>query len=204
MTRFYNRKAYDRLHRELAMKSCGRTEVASKSDWRYCMKSFLINGNLETRIKLRKTDPHSGVNSTEWAYAPYLTLSRSAWGPLDLVQVPVNREECEKLPPDAGSDKVDVPDEEFVDIKWNIAFSGRTPEKLAIADGAGIALGNYQEFNMTESGDKKEAAQANVEFYQGLAGYRFRDEAHPRRLFFLNAVGAPFFSLLIDLGCLYV
>jgi hypothetical protein len=75
------------------------------------MRHYETNQNGETRIKLRKKDSDTGKNTTEWAYAPYISFSETAWGPLvsmllgllhkltsaiqDLVKVPVNREKCQ-------------------------------------------------------------------------------------------------------------
>lgn len=43
---------------------------------------YAVNGNMETRIELRKANENTGTSVTEWAYAPYLDYSHADNGPL--------------------------------------------------------------------------------------------------------------------------
>ncbi|KAF8962873.1 hypothetical protein BDZ97DRAFT_1920205 [Flammula alnicola] len=144
-------------------------------------------------------------NTTEWAYAPYISVSENAWGPLDLIPVPVNREECRKSSSDSPrNDNVEVPNQEFVDITWNISFSGRSPGKLAFTDTvvtlatAAHESGEFK-FNMTDTTENKEMLHWNVEFAQDIIGNTFRHDYHPRRHFFLDNVGVVFLLIQIVL-----
>ena len=53
-----------------------------------------------------------------------------------------------------------VPDEEYVDITWNIAFSGRTPDKILLAD---TLSGSAPEYNMTDTETNRLITHSNVE-----------------------------------------
>ncbi|KDR81194.1 hypothetical protein GALMADRAFT_153481 [Galerina marginata CBS 339.88] len=180
-TTLYNRNAYDKAHKLLKQSSCGEahkllSDKAPKPDWRMCLRSYLAHGNQEVKIKVMKTAEDNGKKEVEWIYAPYLSVSESSFGPLDLIPVPVNRERCADNNPVGAQN---VPDEEFMDVTWNVTFIGRTPEKISIVDSYDTPKRKY---NMTETKDNQLQTHANVELMHGLIGHPFRDNYHPRRV----------------------
>ncbi|KAF9484579.1 hypothetical protein BDN70DRAFT_106010 [Pholiota conissans] len=177
MTRLFNRTEYEKQHRDLRSLSCGHNNNHIM-DWRLCWRHAFANQNLETRIKLRKTDPLTGRNTTEWAYAPYLSLADAAWGPLDLVKVPINREECPKSA-SATDAEPESSASDFVNVVWNIAFSAKSPAKLHLEDRMGLVATVYN--SKVDTDEEKEKAHTNLEFINGLTGHRTDENAHPRR-----------------------
>ncbi|KAF8900849.1 hypothetical protein CPB84DRAFT_1962248 [Gymnopilus junonius] len=203
ITKPMNRKLYDKSHRQIKALACG---VGFKvivndagDDWRLCTRAYRQHGNQEVKIKLTKKNDKTGKDSTEWAYAPFLSLQENGYGPLDLVPVPVNREDCSKK---KSISQDPIPDEEFVDVTWNIGFSGRTPEKILFADTVSSSAPAY---NMTDTESNYLSTHSNVELTQGLAGHHFRDDYHPRRAAILTVVGVTLSCIegLLDLHYWY-
>ncbi|KDR66891.1 hypothetical protein GALMADRAFT_232296 [Galerina marginata CBS 339.88] len=195
MTELYNRKAYDKAHKQLKMTSCGDVGAlkilavkTGKPDWRSCVRSFRTHGNQEVKIKLMKKNEETGKDVAEWVYAPYLSVTETGAGPLDLVPIPVNREECRNQS-STENQSTQVPDEDFVNITWNVSFIGRTPEKLVLADFVSTKL----EFNMTDTERNRLLTHSNLETSYGLFGHSFRDDYHPRRIMVLTIIGMLFF-----------
>lgn len=132
-----------------------------------CRRTYKSQGNFETRLELEVPTEH-GVE-TQWAYAPYLDTKAHAAGPLDIIPVPVNRENCSS----AAQEK----DKDYMDVSWRIAFSGRTPAKQILGDNfVDPALIDHRASKMT-----KVTQQDSAELWNGAFGHRFHDDAHPRR-----------------------
>ncbi|PPQ69931.1 hypothetical protein CVT26_013256 [Gymnopilus dilepis] len=177
MTKLYNRKAYEAAHKQLkgqAMLQCGTALQSATSsaefnallewDWTSCTRSYQTNGHQEVKIKLTKEDEKTGKTSIEWVYAPYLSVYERDIGPLDLVEVPVNREDCSRR----GEEVVQiVPDEEVVHISWNIMFSGAAPEKLVFTD---LLPGLPSGYNMTDTEVAHKTKHAEVEVLRKSLG----------------------------------
>ncbi|KJA13335.1 hypothetical protein HYPSUDRAFT_59963 [Hypholoma sublateritium FD-334 SS-4] len=96
-----------------------------------CQKTYEMTGNLETEIKLGIPNRATGINSTEWAYLPYIESSPTANGPLDLIPAPLSRTGCwTVMAGDNKSAPLEANSNDLVNVTWNIAFSGRTPNNF--------------------------------------------------------------------------
>ncbi|KAF9484580.1 hypothetical protein BDN70DRAFT_106138 [Pholiota conissans] len=177
VTKLFNRTQYENKHRQLRASACGQS-LNEIYDWRFCWRLMDTHQNTETRIKLRKTDPLTGRNTTEWAYAPYLSLSTAAWGPLDIVKVPVNRENCQASTSGTNDTNSTMDEDAFVDVVWNIGFSGNTPNKIKMEDSMGLAAALDSK---VETDEQKKKAQSSLDYIHGLSGHRKMEDAHPRR-----------------------
>lgn len=61
---------------------CGQDSLPRWIHWSRCVRSVLTVGLLETMLQLRvPTAGISGETETQWAYAPYMSCDRSAYGP---------------------------------------------------------------------------------------------------------------------------
>ncbi|KJA18913.1 hypothetical protein HYPSUDRAFT_205001 [Hypholoma sublateritium FD-334 SS-4] len=184
MVRLYNRTAYVKHHHELQSNSCGGRLVDNTlSDWRLCHKDFSTNGNGETRVKLRKFDPNSQQMHVEWAYGPYLSLFESAWGPLDLVKVPVKREQCDeaKSPsPNISAIHEGKAEDTYMNVQWNVVFSIVSPGQLFLADSMALAVSVYNMKHTLETEAERQKVQSRVEYLNALGGHKFNEDSHPR------------------------
>lgn len=181
-TRQFDLKAYNKAHKELQGKYCRGAGSASPSR-KLCRKSYQSNGHWDTRMKLElprdDDDESSKTPRIEWVYSPFMSARHGSAGPLDIIPVPVSRENCTF----AGNDTtqtVVLPKqyEEYMDITWRISFSGRTPGKLILGDALGkvtIKPG----FNQTKY--ETQNSHSWSELINGIAGHRFYADAHPRR-----------------------
>ncbi|KAK7046051.1 hypothetical protein VNI00_007046 [Paramarasmius palmivorus] len=76
-----------------------------------------------------------GRKEPEWAYAPYLTGARRAYGPKDLVPVPVSRQACDRNRTIAASRLLAERDEDQpVNITWHLTFSAASPGKITTVE----------------------------------------------------------------------
>ncbi|KAJ6562522.1 hypothetical protein B0H19DRAFT_1248232 [Mycena capillaripes] len=156
----FNRKAYNREH-----------EMLRRS---YGLRDYRTYGNWETRLELQIPDPNTGELLTEWAYAPYIGVGNdggSSAGPKDIVPLPVTRENCTEF------ENMSSIDPEFVNIDWQLSYSGRSPKKFVAAD-MGLTSDRVPH---NESDYKKALAHDAAELHNGLFGHRFYEDAHPRR-----------------------
>ncbi|KAF7295453.1 hypothetical protein MIND_01085100 [Mycena indigotica] len=85
----------------------------------------------------------------------------------DILPIPVNRQECSPV----------VPDEEFMDIHWRIAFASWTPIKQVLGDN----FVSPQIMDYRASDLMKVSQQDTAEMWNGAFGHKFHDNAHPRR-----------------------
>ncbi|KAJ6588607.1 hypothetical protein B0H19DRAFT_212203 [Mycena capillaripes] len=167
--RLYNRKAYTKEHNKLRTTSCGQS-LNKKPDPALCLRNYRTNGNWETRLELQTPDPDTSEVLTEWAYAPYMGISQGR-GPKDIVPLPVTRENCTQF------ENPSLTDPEFINIEWQISYSGRSPAKYIVTD-MGLKPNRVPH---NESDYKKALAHDSAELYNGLFGHRFYEDAHPRR-----------------------
>ncbi|KAF7360598.1 hypothetical protein MVEN_00791200 [Mycena venus] len=193
-THIFNRKLYNKEHNKLRSTSCGQGQNRSPS-LALCHRPYSTNGNWETRLELQVTDESTGKPLTEWAYAPYIGHSTFSAGPKDLVAIPVTRENCTQ------PDNTTSTDQDFIDINWQLSYSGRSPLKYLGADlfvPANRVLHN-------ESDYKKAMAHDTAELMNGLAGHRFYEDAHPRRRFIMSAFTSVFALIqhLLDMSYWY-
>ncbi|KAF8205802.1 hypothetical protein K438DRAFT_523452 [Mycena galopus ATCC 62051] len=173
-TNLFNATAYNAVRNEIKIHSCGQGIPGIKPNLKMCRRTYKSNGNFETLLEL-EVPTESGVE-TQWAYAPYLDTKDHATGPLDIIPLPVNRENCASTPADQGSD--------FMDVSWRIAFAGRTPGKQIMADN----FVSPQLVDHRASELRKLSQQDEAELWNGLLGHRFHDDAHPRRRIFIQIV----------------
>jgi hypothetical protein len=93
-------------------------------------------------------------------------------------------------------------DQEFVDITWQIVYSGRTFFKFKISE----SFTGFMYYNMTETKEFQQEVQHNTEIIrlciiltcvvlvlirlvEGLRGNQVRKGSHPRRIFFISMLG---------------
>ncbi|TFK38532.1 hypothetical protein BDQ12DRAFT_631119 [Crucibulum laeve] len=181
-TKLYNRKMYNIAHQRLKATSCGQGIQNTKPNWTLCQRNFKVNGNLETRIQLRGMNKTTGKAYSEWAYAPYMSVLNGGHGPLDLVPVPINRENCSIN--QETSELSSYNDREYVNITWAVSYSGRSPVKLVLGDFGAIDFNR----NLSDTEHNLLLTQSGVELINSLRGHRFHEDAHPRRLFFFSGI----------------
>ncbi|KAJ7481228.1 hypothetical protein B0H11DRAFT_2024732 [Mycena galericulata] len=172
-TRLFNAKAYNEVRDEIKRHSCGQGIPGIKPHLRMCRRTYKSNGNFETRLEL-EVPKESGVE-TQWAYAPYLDTKAHSAGPLDLIPVPVDWENCSSTAKD-----------DYMDVSWHIAFAGRSPGKHIWAD-------NFVSPYIVDphaSELMKVSQQSDSELWNGAMGHRFHDDAHPRRRIAISVVSA--------------
>ncbi|KAF7360594.1 hypothetical protein MVEN_00790800 [Mycena venus] len=207
-THIFNRKLYNKEHNKLRSTSCGQGQNRSP-DLTLCHRSYSTNGNWETRLELQVTDESTGEPLTEWAYAPYIGHSTFSAGPKDLVAIPVTREKCTQpdntTSTDPGASRLEpylcclYLSKDFIDINWQLSYSGRSPLKYV---GADLFMSTDRVLH-NESDYKKAAEQDNAELRNGLAGHRFYEDAHPRRRFIMMAIIGVCYPIQILLDMSY-
>ncbi|KAJ6537787.1 hypothetical protein B0H19DRAFT_1240499 [Mycena capillaripes] len=176
-THIFNRKLYNKEHSKLRSISCGQTRYG----WpilRLCDRTYTKNGNWETRLELKVTDEDTGEPLTEWAYAPYIGYAASSAGPKDITAVPVTRENCTQF------ENASSTDPDFININWQLSYSGRSPLKYLSADL--IVRPKRPPYNETEY--KKAQEHDAAELWNGLVGHRFYEDAHPRRRILIESL----------------
>ncbi|PPQ99840.1 hypothetical protein CVT24_009634 [Panaeolus cyanescens] len=185
MTQLYKNQAYDANHKKL--KATRLSCLTYKQTGAQCERNFQTHGNFETKIRLQSSNGKK--SSHEWAYGPFLTTGNNVWGPMDLVPVPVNREDC--LPSEEGTSTLIAEDEPYVNVQWHITYSGRIPGKLMFSD----AISQAKKLNMSATEEEKKVEQWDYVLYQGMLGHPYREDFHPRRMFMLGIFGLVFVVL---------
>ncbi|KAJ7632960.1 hypothetical protein FB45DRAFT_519412 [Roridomyces roridus] len=163
-TRLFDAKAYNAVRDEIKRHSCGQGIPGIKPHLRMCRRTYKSNGNFETRLEL-EVPTESGFE-TQWAYAPYLDTKAHSAGPLDIIPVPVDRDNCSS-----------TPQNESMEVVWRIAYAGRSPGKQLWAD----QFVSPYIVDPHASDLMKASQQTDAELWNGAMGHRFHDEAHPRR-----------------------
>ncbi|THV02601.1 hypothetical protein K435DRAFT_962911 [Dendrothele bispora CBS 962.96] len=197
-----NLEAYDKAHEELKRTSCGQDLKANqpiKPLHRLCEDLYLKTGPLKTKFQLEIEDTDGGKH-TEWAYSPYLTTFPHAEGPLDLIPVPVDREDCtDKDVLNAnGTSTFNHTDADSMDVTWHLSFSGRSPLKAVL----GGTLSPPSTVNHSQSDFDKVDAQDTRELWNGLHGVS-KPNAHPRRRILLKTVEVLFAFTVSLLDAIY-
>ncbi|KAF7338002.1 hypothetical protein MVEN_02024100 [Mycena venus] len=180
-TSLFNATAYNVIRNEIKVHSCGQGIPGIKPNLKMCRRTYKSNGNFETLLEL-EIPTESGVEK-QWAYAPYLDTKEHAVGPLDIIPISVNRENCSSIPRDAGS--------EYMDVSWRIAFAGRSPGKQLLAD----SFVSPQLVDHQASELRKLSQQDEAELWNGALGHRFHDDAHPRRRIVIQIVSGACLAL---------
>ncbi|KAJ7709472.1 hypothetical protein B0H17DRAFT_1028090 [Mycena rosella] len=176
-TGLFNATAYNDVRDQIKVHSCGQGIPGIRPNLRMCRRSSKSIANFETRLEL-EAPMESGVE-TQWAYAPFLDTKEHAAGPLDIIPVPVNRENCSSTPRDA-----------YMDVSWRIAFSAKTPAKHFLAD----TFVSPESVDHRASDLMKVSQQDNAELWNGALGHRFHDDAHPRRRIGLSIISCVVIS----------
>ncbi|KAJ3523861.1 hypothetical protein NMY22_g11250 [Coprinellus aureogranulatus] len=186
MTELYNAQWYDTYQQALEtndnLNGCANAYVTQDYDWgstmmpqdtRNCARSFRMRGNMETKVKVKVSFPDADSRPVSaWAYAPYMDVVPHSWGPMDLVPMPVHREECPGVPKNDTSPST-------LNITWNIAFSASPPGQMLLAEVIG-------ESSIALNGDvstpyKKAKAQSRAQHIHRIHGHKFSERAHTGR-----------------------
>ncbi|KAJ7119609.1 hypothetical protein C8R44DRAFT_788507 [Mycena epipterygia] len=193
-THIFNRKAYNKEHNKLRTTSCGQG-LNAMPDNNLCHRLYYSNGNWETRLELRIPDEVTGELRTEWAYAPYIGHAEFSSGPKDIILVPVTRENC------AQSENESSSDPDFIEVNWQLSYSGRTPAKYVATE----LFARPQRVDHLDSDYKKAKAHDSAELWNGLYGHRFYDDAHPRRRFIIGSLASivSFVLAVLEIGYWY-
>ncbi|KAJ6558139.1 hypothetical protein B0H19DRAFT_1150066 [Mycena capillaripes] len=189
----FNRKAFNKEHKKLKSVSCGQGRNTIP-DHNLCRRTYMENGNWETQLKLQIPD-ENGEPRTEWAYAPYMGHGGFSAGPKDIIPIPVTRGKCAKFEDPSATDP------EFIDVDWEISYSGRTPGKFVTSELFAITerVGHH------ESDHKKAKAHDKAELWNGVYGHQFYEDAHPRRRLIISILASTvsFVLAVLDLGYWY-
>jgi len=202
-TNIFNRKAYIEKQEELRGTACGR-EVPGVQPNRYlCARGYLTNGHWETLMKLGVPNQSTGKIRTEWAYAPYIHVSRSAPGPKDLLIIPVNREDCSMTSSSkaiqVASDSDDPIkydgtyaaqtsplEQDLIDVTWKLSYSGHTPRQLIFGPEIGAGVKVYDFATISERAQM--IGHGRAEMIHGLFGHKFSNDIHPLRRVLLRGL----------------
>ncbi|KAJ7766864.1 hypothetical protein B0H16DRAFT_374333 [Mycena metata] len=172
-TALLNATAYNEVRNEIKKHSCGQGIPGIRPNLQMCRRTYKSNGIFETLLEL-EVPTESGVD-TQWAYSPYMDTKYRAAGPLDIIPVPINRENC---PSAVGSAS------DYMDVSWRIAFAGRSPLKLWVGDATPEPLVDHRATDVTKAIQQNEA-----ELWNGALGHRFHEDSHPRRRIVMQAIG---------------
>ncbi|KAJ7047191.1 hypothetical protein C8F04DRAFT_1062971 [Mycena alexandri] len=172
-TALLNATAYNEVRNEVKRHSCGQGIPGIRPNLRMCRRTYKSNGMFETLLEL-EVPTESGVE-TQWAYSPYLNTKYRAAGPLDIIPVPVNRQNC----PSAAGNVSD-----YMDVSWRVAFAGRSPLKLRLGDVTPEPPVDHRASKITKAIQQNEA-----ELWNGALGHKFFEDSHPRRRIFMQAIG---------------
>ncbi|KIJ48000.1 hypothetical protein M422DRAFT_45487 [Sphaerobolus stellatus SS14] len=176
-----NRKQFNTEHTNLKSYSCG-IGWGNAPRWQDCFRQgFKWVGNWENQIKLGIPDASKDGNRTTYVYAPYLHSVPNAYGPNDLVPIPVNREKCHA----AQSEVADT-----ITVPWSISYTGRSAAKMFL--GESITKLNPVDPSATER--EKALAQFEKEHTDAIYhGHWHNEEYHPRRAVVLASTYQIFF-----------
>ncbi|EIM87172.1 uncharacterized protein STEHIDRAFT_168004 [Stereum hirsutum FP-91666 SS1] len=195
-TRPFNLTAFNDAYKRMKMSHCSdpfeSTYLGPGQKW--CQRRYSENGHWDMRMKVTKED---GEGETEWVYPPSLYTAPWAAGPLDLVPVPVNRENCTNmvernetadskhwvsLPSD-----MDDTDEGYVDVTWKISFSSKRPHHISLS--SPFAAGSRPDvFAHNQTKYESHKMQDIAELMNGIAGHRFDENRHPIRRLAVDVV----------------
>ncbi|KAJ3523865.1 hypothetical protein NMY22_g11248 [Coprinellus aureogranulatus] len=179
MTDLYNLHSYMMLHKALGLNETNPMQCPPRlftkptiEDLWNCKRTFRGVGNTEVGIKVSVPDEKSedgGRNVTVLAYAPYMEAVYRSWGPLDLVPIPVNREQCDYAEKTATG--MSKPRRYYKPLRvvWNIAFSATSPARLDIAH----LLAGERRYNVTDNEYDKAVQQMKIEKISTVGGHRF-------------------------------
>ncbi|KAJ7119607.1 hypothetical protein C8R44DRAFT_982298 [Mycena epipterygia] len=89
---------------------------------------------------------------------------------------------------------------DFIDVNWQLSYSGRTPAKFIVAERM-----SAQRIGHLESDYKKANAHDAAELTNGLFGHRFYNDAHPRRRLGIGLLTSilSFVLIVLDMGYWY-
>ncbi|KAG5725148.1 hypothetical protein E4T56_gene10227 [Termitomyces sp. T112] len=182
-TALFDRKAYIAKQRMLNFISCKEEQAILYPSILDCNRSYVNAGHVEAAITLERAD-NKGIKDV--VYSPFISTSTFV-GPKDLLPIPVHRQICSTT---QDSIQAAADDREAVDVSWKLSFYGgsfRRVYGLEMIE----ALHRETKFDMEASDHDLMYVHDNVEFRDGLYGYKHRQDIHPRRrllLIFLRFV----------------
>ncbi|WVW80480.1 hypothetical protein I302_102462 [Kwoniella bestiolae CBS 10118] len=124
-TRFFDRKAYDKAHKELRKIACGKASSGNHISRFFCSRTYPANGHWENRFVLNPEGSDARKKNKELAYGPYLDAIYHAAGPKDVHALPVTRHNCSTSP-------TLTPDPETLPINFTLRFSSLTPARVSL------------------------------------------------------------------------
>ncbi|KAJ7619341.1 hypothetical protein FB45DRAFT_1095422 [Roridomyces roridus] len=220
-THIFNRKLYNQEHKKLRSTSslCGQGPYGLP-DLEWCARTYAKHGNWETRFELKKTNE----SQSEWAYAPYVGHAASAAGPkkfdtsLGSRPNPCNQRKLHRIEEYhfdgswcSGLSRPVLAAHaflEFIEINWQISYSGRSPRKYFVADQVPSqrVAHNETEYKKNQQHDSAElwskfsfprlSYPRSHSLQDGLVGHRFHQDAHPRRRLFIQLLAGYVLSPL--------
>ncbi|WWC60638.1 uncharacterized protein I303_103212 [Kwoniella dejecticola CBS 10117] len=170
-TRLFERKAYDKAHKDLRKNACGKGFSGGLASRFLCSRTYESNGHWDNRFVLR---PQEGKKSKELAYSPYLGHLTHAAGPKDVRPLPVTRNNC------SDSTK---PDPESIPVNFTLRFSSLTPARVNLLNnfvGSHRSAHNATEWELAHKHNEWE--QANGVFGSRTPG------THPKTRLFLTTI----------------
>ncbi|KAF8063483.1 hypothetical protein FPV67DRAFT_247135 [Lyophyllum atratum] len=191
----FDRKLYSKRLGQLRRTSCAQLSKFRPTIFD-CDRSYVEVGHAETQMTIAVPNESSKAS---WAYSPYISLSKSAVGPKDLIPIPVNREEC-PLVDDVISSSRD--DEASIKVSWKLSFSGRSFRKLIAAEMVEANIAPSSD-GLTRSEHYQALEQDAAELTLGLGGHRHGENAHPRRRLFIIGLQTVLACAVLLLDSLY-
>jgi len=165
-TELFNRKAYIKAQKHLKGTACGKAIAGIQPNRYSCYRQYAVNGHWETLLKLDMRNETAGNVHTEWAYAPYIAVSRYPPGPKDLLQIPVNRENCTSIMNTTKANNTPsnvTPWQDFVNVTWKISYSGRTSGKFMMSQ---LLSGFGAEYDHNQTERDRILAQDGAEIFR--------------------------------------
>ncbi|WRT66037.1 uncharacterized protein IL334_002989 [Kwoniella shivajii] len=172
-TRLFDRKAYDKAHKNLRRVACGKAMPGGQISRWLCSRTYESNGHWENRFVLNSPEG-SGKKQKELAYGPYLGHLTHSAGPKDVHALPVTRHNC--------SSSIE-PDPETFAVNYTLRFSSLTPGRVNL-------LNNFiqpQRVSHNATDFEKAHAHNNWEQTSGVFGAK-AEGTHPWRRFIINVI----------------
>ncbi|WWC68330.1 uncharacterized protein I206_102255 [Kwoniella pini CBS 10737] len=185
-TRLFERKAFDKAHKDLRKNACGKSLLSGWTSRFLCTREYATNGHWENRFVLQ---PEEGKKSKELAYGPYLGNLIHAAGPKDVRPLPITRNNC--------SNSIEV-DPEFISVNFTIKFSSLKPGRINV-------LNNFvQTYRSNHNSTKWELENDHNEWEQlnGIFGSRTNGK-HPKTRLFLTTIKTLLAFPIIILELIY-
>ncbi|KAK7046050.1 hypothetical protein VNI00_007045 [Paramarasmius palmivorus] len=160
-----------------------------------CVRSrrYQTHGHWETLIQLgpdsNEDSETINTKSLEWTYPPYLTGTRRASGPKDLIPVPVTRQICDRNVSNATSHLLADRDKETpVNVTWHLTFSVVSPGKIATVEMFNSDSNSSSVKNAGPHDSEEEQAAEVMELSLMNAFMGNSPHGHPRRKYVVDFI----------------